>query len=82
MLFKVTMENTCGNLTYFCKANDCSLEFHKHWGYQQVWTLPKLILFFGGNTAELYKEDYVFDSPHHISQDGQSLFYVSCFSFW
>jgi hypothetical protein len=29
----------------------------KHWGYQQIWVLLKLILFFGGNTAELYKDD-------------------------
>ena len=27
MLFKVAMEHTCGNLNYFCKADDCSLEF-------------------------------------------------------
>jgi len=29
----------------------------KHWGYQQVWKILKPILFFGGNTADLY-EDY------------------------
>ena len=29
----------------------------KHWGYQQIWTILKLILFFHGDTAVLYKLD-------------------------
>jgi len=29
----------------------------KHWGYKQVWKILKPLLFFGGNTADLY-EDY------------------------
>jgi len=28
----------------------------KHWGYQQVWKILKPILFFGGNTADLYED--------------------------
>jgi len=31
----------------------------KHWGYQQVWKILKLILFHGGNTADLYEDDCV-----------------------
>jgi len=29
----------------------------KHWGYQQVWTMLNPILFFHGDTAELYEDD-------------------------
>ena len=29
----------------------------KHWGYQQVWVLLKPILFFSGNTNELFEDD-------------------------
>ena len=29
----------------------------KHWGYQQIWTILKLILFFHSDTAELYELD-------------------------
>jgi len=28
----------------------------KHWGYQQVWKILKAILFFKGNTADLYED--------------------------
>jgi len=38
----------------------------KHWGYQQVWIILKPILFFGGNTADLYGDIKVFSTfvPH------------------
>ena len=29
----------------------------KHWGYQQIWTILKPILFFHGYTAKLYELD-------------------------
>ena len=29
----------------------------KYWGYQQVWTMLNLTLFFHGDTAELYEDD-------------------------
>ena len=29
----------------------------KNWGYQQVWMMLKLILFFCGDTAQLYETD-------------------------
>ena len=29
----------------------------KHWGYQQIWTILKLILFFHSDTTELYELD-------------------------
>ena len=31
--------------------------FSKHWGYQQVWMMLKPILFFRGDTAQLYEDD-------------------------
>ena len=29
----------------------------KHWGYQQVWTMLNLILFFYGDMAKLYEDE-------------------------
>ena len=29
----------------------------KHWGYQQIWTMLNPILFFHGDTADLYNDD-------------------------
>jgi len=29
----------------------------KHWGYQQVWLVLKVLLFYSGNTSDLYKDD-------------------------
>ena len=29
----------------------------KHWGYQQIWTMLKPILFYHRDTAELYEDE-------------------------
>ena len=44
------------SFTFLGKYNPADI-LSKHWGYQQVWTMLKPILFFHGDTAQVYEDD-------------------------
>ena len=44
------------NFTFLDRKYNPADVMRKHWGYQQVWTMLNLILFFYGDMADLYED--------------------------